>query len=90
MVPKMMGVVVAFFQKLHIVHLCLRASLLFEFSYHVKILSKFFSFVKVIVKQLKIVGKCKLCFPLLSVGVKVLFMKLFFFPIDFNASFLCL
>jgi hypothetical protein len=42
MVPKTMGVVVAFFQKLHIVHLCLGASLLFEFSYHVKILSNFF------------------------------------------------
>jgi hypothetical protein len=69
MAPKIAGVVVAFFQNLHYVYSYFRASLVSRSSYCVKFLSKFFDFCQGNHEYFSIVGNCKLCLPLLGVGV---------------------
>ncbi len=69
MAPKIVGVVVAFFPKLHYVHSHFRASLVSRSSYCVKFLWKFFDFCQSNHEHFSIVGNCKLCLPLLGIGV---------------------
>ncbi len=88
MAPKIAGVVVAFFQNLHYVHSHFRASLVFESSHCVKILSKFFDFCQVNHEHFSIVGNCKLCLPLLVVGV--LAPEVFPYPGRIQCYFFCI
>jgi hypothetical protein len=86
MAPKIVGVVVAFFQSLHYVHSHFRASLVSGSSYCVKFLSKFFDFCpKAIVNILALLEIASFVF--LFLVLEFLLHKFFLILVEFNAIF---
>ncbi len=85
MAPKIVGVVVAFFQNIHYVHSHFRASLVSRSSYCVKFLSKFLTFAKAIMNILALLEIASFVF--LFLVLEFLLQKFFLILVEFNAMF---